>query len=175
MRTDSQRPHFTEVVRAAPSSTILVRAIVGAVFLVEGVLKFLDPQGLGVGRFAAIGIPLPSVLAPFDAVFEIGCGIGLMLGLLTRWSTIPMIINMIVAITATKIPILLREDFWKAAHEARLDFTMLFACLFLLLAGPGPLSLDSRFGASIPALDPDRSLGGAEEGQVGQSVRKKAC
>ncbi|HET6373621.1 MAG TPA: DoxX family protein [Candidatus Polarisedimenticolia bacterium] len=134
----------------APSSTILVRVIVGAVFLLEGILKFLDPQGLGAGRFTAIGIPFPALLAPFDAVFEIGCGIGLVLGLLTRWSTIPMIVNMAVAISTTKIPILFREGFWKAAHESRLDFTMLFACVFLLLAGAGPLSLDSHLLAPRP-------------------------
>lgn len=132
----------------APASTILLRAIVGAVFLLEGTLKFLDPQGLGVGRFTAIGIPFPRFFAPFDAVFEIGCGIGLMLGLLVRWSSIPMILNMTVAISTTKVPILLRDGFWKAAHEARLDFVMLFTCVFLLLTGAGPLSLDAALLAS---------------------------
>ena len=127
----------------APAATILVRAIVGAVFLLEGILKFVDPQALGVGRFIKIGIPLPSFFAPFDGVFEIGCGILLMLGLMTRLSAIPMIIDMIVAITSTKIPLLFKEGFWKAAHEARLDFSMLLGCIFLLLVGAGPLALDS--------------------------------
>jgi uncharacterized membrane protein YphA (DoxX/SURF4 family) len=130
-------------VSTAPPSTLLVRAIVGAVFLLEGVLKFVDPQGLGVGRFMKIGIPFPAFMAPFDGVFEIVCGLGLMLGLLTRLSAVPMIIDMLVAITSTKIPLLLHEGFWKAAHEARLDFTMLLGCVFLLLAGGGPLSLDA--------------------------------
>src|SRR5580765_7127443 len=58
----------------APPSTLLVRAIVGAVFLLEGTLKFVDPQGLGVGRFMKIGIPFPAFMAPFDGVFEIACG-----------------------------------------------------------------------------------------------------
>jgi putative oxidoreductase len=127
----------------APPATLLVRAIVGAVFLLEGLLKFLNPQELGVGRFIKIGIPFPSFFAPFDGVFEIGCGILLMLGLLTRLCAIPMIINMIVAITSTKIPLLLHEGFWKAAHEARLDVSMLLGCIFLLIVGAGPLSLDS--------------------------------
>lgn len=132
----------------APSSTLLIRVVVGAVFLLEGSLKFLDPDGLGVGRFAKIGIPFPSFLAPFDGVFEIACGAALVLGLLTRWAAIPMIVNMMVAITTTKVPMLLRDGFLKAAHEARLDFTMLLACIFLLLAGGGALSLDSLFFAS---------------------------
>jgi len=128
----------------APPSTVLVRAVIGAVFLLEGTLKFVDPQGLGVGRFVKIGIPFPAFMAPFDGVFEIVCGLALALGLLTRLSAIPMIIDMIVAILSTKIPLLLHDGFWKAAHEARLDFTMLLGSAFLLLAGAGPLSLDAR-------------------------------
>jgi len=127
----------------APPAILLVRTIVGAVFLLEGILKFLNPQELGVGRFIKIGIPFPSFFAPFDGVFEIGCGILLILGLMTRLAAIPMIINMIVAITSTKIPLLFQEGFWKAAHEARLDLSMLLGCVFLLLVGAGPLSLDS--------------------------------
>ena len=131
----------------APPATLLVRSIVGAVFLLEGILKFINPQELGVGRFIKIGIPVPSFFAPFDGVFEIGCGIFLILGLMTRLGAIPMIINMIVAITSTKIPLLLHDGFWKAAHEARLDFTMLLGCIFLQLVGAGPLSLDSLLAA----------------------------
>ncbi len=131
----------------APPATLLVRSIVGAVFLLEGILKFINPQELGVGRFTKIGIPFPSFFAPFDGAFEIGCGVLLILGLMTRLGAIPMIINMIVAITSTKIPLLLHDGFWKAAHEARLDFTMLLGCIFLQLVGSGPLSLDSLLAA----------------------------
>ena len=131
----------------APPATLFVRSIVGAVFLLEGILKFVNPQELGVGRFIKIGIPYPSFFAPFDGAFEIGCGLFLILGLMTRLSSIPMIINMIVAITSSKIPLLLNEGFLKAAHEARLDFTMLLGCIFLLLVGGGPLSLDSLIAA----------------------------
>lgn len=129
----------------APSATLLVRAFVGAVFLLEGILKFVNPQELGVGRFIKIGIPFPSFFAPFDGVFEIGCGVLLMVGLMTRLGAIPMIINMIVALTSTKIPLLFQQGFWKAAHEARLDVSMLLGSVFLLLVGAGPLSLDSFF------------------------------
>ncbi|MBI3449797.1 MAG: DoxX family membrane protein [Acidobacteria bacterium] len=129
----------------APPATLLVRAVVGAVFLLEGILKFINPQELGVGRFVKIGIPFPSFFAPFDGVFEIACGVLLILGLMTRLGAISMIVNMIVAITSTKIPMLLHDGFFKAAHEARLDVSMLLACIFLLRVGAGPLSLDSLF------------------------------
>jgi hypothetical protein len=55
----------------APAATILIRLMVGAVFLSEGIQKFLFPDALGVGRFAKIGIPYPEVMAPFVGVFEI--------------------------------------------------------------------------------------------------------
>jgi uncharacterized membrane protein YphA (DoxX/SURF4 family) len=131
----------------APPATLLVRAFVGAVFLLEGILKFVNPQELGVGRFIKIGIPFPSFFAPFDGVFEIGCGVLLILGLMTRLGAIPMIINMIVAITSTKIPLLFQQGFFKATHEARLDVSMLLGSIFLLLVGAGPLSLDSLIAA----------------------------
>jgi hypothetical protein len=39
----------------APASVILIRLLVGAVFLTEGIQKFLYPADLGAGRFAKIG------------------------------------------------------------------------------------------------------------------------
>jgi len=43
----------------APAATLLVRLVVGLVFLSEGIQKFLFPDQLGVGRFIKIGIPAP--------------------------------------------------------------------------------------------------------------------
>ena len=40
---------------------VLIRILVGWVFVSEGVQKFLFPAQLGVGRFAKIGIPAPHV------------------------------------------------------------------------------------------------------------------
>ena len=126
----------------APAATLLVRLIVGGVFLSEGIQKFLYPATLGVGRFAHIGIPAPEVLAPFVGVVEIVGGALLLLGLATRLAAIPLIITISVAIGTTKVPILLSRGFWAAAHEARADWSMLLGALFLLVVGAGPWSLD---------------------------------
>src|SRR5205085_9509641 len=72
----------------APAAVILVRLIVGGVFLSEGIQKFLFPDDLGVGRFAKIGIPAPEVMAPFVGVCEIVCGVLFLLGLLTRFAAV---------------------------------------------------------------------------------------
>ena len=128
------------------AAIILVRLSLGAVFLSEGLQKFLFPQPLGVGRFATIGIPAPGIMAPFVGVFEIGCGVLVLVGLFTRLAAIPLMVDMIVAIATTKVPILLKSGFWSMAHEARTDWAMLLGALFLLLAGPGRWSLDAWAG-----------------------------
>jgi uncharacterized membrane protein YphA (DoxX/SURF4 family) len=131
----------------APPATILVRVAVGAVFLSEGIQKFLAPAALGVGRFAKIGIPLPHVMAPFVGVVEIVCGALLLVGLLTRLAAAPLVVDMIVAIATNKIPHLVKSGFWTMAHEARTDFAMILGAAFLLIVGAGPLSVDTRLAA----------------------------
>jgi len=127
----------------APAAVILVRLIVGGVFLTEGIQKFLFAGELGVGRFTKIGIPFPEVMAPFVGVVEIVGGVLLLVGLLTRLATIPLIIDMLVAIESTKIPILFKDGPWKMIHESRVDGTMLLGSIFLLIVGAGAWSLDA--------------------------------
>ena len=140
----------------APAATVLIRILVGAVFLSEGVQKFLFPTELGVGRFVRIGIPAPEVMGPFVGAVEIVAGALLLLGLLTRPAALVLLMNISVAIVSTKVPILLgygfwlftlpklsRYGFWSMAHEARVDFCMWLGCLFLILVGAGTLSLDA--------------------------------
>jgi putative oxidoreductase len=142
---------------SAPRSVVLIRLIVGAVFLSEGIQKFLFPADLGVGRFVKIGIPAPEIIAPFVGVIEIVCGTLIILGLLTRLAAVPLIIDISVAILSTKIPILLGHGFWRfslsklasygfwsMAHEARVDYAMLFGSIFLLIVGAGAWSIDAR-------------------------------
>src|SRR5579863_2784866 len=128
----------------APPATILIRLLVGAVFLAEGIQKFLFPATLGVGRFIKIGIPAPQLFAPFVGVVEIVCGTLLIVGLFTRLAAIPLIIDISVAIVTTKIPMLFRAGFWSTVHEARTDYCMLLGLVFLLLVGSGPFSIDQR-------------------------------
>jgi putative oxidoreductase len=137
----------------APAVTVLVRLIVGSVFLSEGIQKFLFPDALGAGRFAKIGVPHPQFFAPFDGIFEIVCGALLLLGLCTRLAAIPMIIDMLVAIATTKIPILLHKGFWDMAHEARVDWSMLLGCIFLLVVGAGRFSIDAWLTCASPPHD----------------------
>jgi putative oxidoreductase len=123
-------------------ANVLIRLMVGSVFLAEGIQKFLFNDALGAGRFMKIGIPFPGVMSPFVGVVEIVFGTMILTGLLTRLSTIPLIINILVAIATTKLPMLERNGFWAMVHEARTDWSMLLGLVFLVFAGPGKWSLD---------------------------------
>lgn len=127
---------------SAPPSALLIRLVVGGVFLSEGIQKFLFPDALGIGRFTQIGIPDPAFTAPFVGAVEIVFGSFLIAGLLTRLSAIPLLINICVAIATTKIPMLHQKGFWAMAHEARTDYAMLLGLLFLAMAGGGAVSVD---------------------------------
>jgi uncharacterized membrane protein YphA (DoxX/SURF4 family) len=125
------------------ASLILIRTMVGLVFLSEGIQKFLFPDALGVGRFIKIGLPMPEFFGVFVPVFEIACGAFVLAGLFTRLTVIPLIAIMFVAIVSTKIPMWINDGFWKMAHASRTDFSMLIGSLFLLVNGAGSYSLDS--------------------------------
>jgi putative oxidoreductase len=151
---------------SAPVSVLLIRLAVGAVFFSEGIQKFLFPNDLGVGRFIKIGILAPEIMAPFVGVVETICGALIILGLVTRLAAIPLIVDMSVALIATKLPILLGHGFWRfslgklpsygfwsMAHEARVDFAMLLGSSFLLIVGAGAWSVDAMLASKQPNAD----------------------
>ena len=128
--------------------TILIRLMVGAVFLSEGIQKFLFTDSLGAGRFKKIGIPNPEFFGPFVGTFEISCGVLILIGLLTRFAAIPLIIIMVVAILATKAGVLAQDGLWEMLHGSRTDWSMLLGSIFLLIKGGGKWSLDNSIAQS---------------------------
>jgi putative oxidoreductase len=145
-RTQAQMQQRITVSNASPA-VILVRLMVGGVFLSEGIQKFLVPDQLGVGRFLKIGLPMPELLAPFVGGCEIVCGSLVLLGLLTRIAVIPLLVIMSVALATTKWPMLGDQGFWYMAHEARTDWSMFLGSLYLLIVGAGRWSLDHRLAS----------------------------
>jgi len=125
-------------------TTILIRLMVGVVFLSEGIQKFLFPVLRGAGRFEKIGLPSPDFLGGFVGTFEILCGTLILIGLLTRLASIPLIIIMLVAITTTKTEVLADKGFWEMMHGIRTDWSMLLGSVFLLIKGGGYWSVDKR-------------------------------
>jgi uncharacterized membrane protein YphA (DoxX/SURF4 family) len=125
---------------------ILIRIIVGLVFLVEGILKFAHPDELGAPHFAGIGLPFPHLLAPLVGGVEIAGGVAIMLDFFAGDAALVMLIVIVVAIITTKVPILLGRQFgpftliklpsygWLSFfHEARVDLCMLFGSVAVLI------------------------------------------
>ena len=122
---------------------LLIRILVGWIFLSEGIQKFLFPDSLGVERFVKIGIPWPQVMAPFVAVVEIVCGSLVLAGLFTRLMTVPLLIDIAVALYSTKIVTFAKNGIWGTLHEARTDVSMLLGLILLLLVSGGAWSVDA--------------------------------
>lgn len=142
--------------RAAWYGATLIRLMVGAVFLSEGLQKFIYPAARGPGRFEGMGFPNPEFVGYVVGTFETVCGTLVLAGLLTRLATVPLLIIMVVAVVTTKVPTffghgfgpfevrdLSTYGFWSMAHEMRTDWAMLLGSLFLAIAGAGPWSLDA--------------------------------
>ena len=137
-----------------PRANLLIRLMAGSVFFWEGLMKFAF-LNQGEGRFTKLGFPFPVFTAHFVGGLEIVGGIMLMLGLGTRLIAIPFIVEMLVAMLSTKPGIFLgtsplplppappQTGLWAVLHEIRSEYAQLMSCLFLLLSGPGPLSLDA--------------------------------
>jgi uncharacterized membrane protein YphA (DoxX/SURF4 family) len=123
---------------------LIIRLVVGFIFLSEGIQKILFPEITGTGRFEKIGFNDPAFWAYFTAIFEIGCGLFILPGLLTRLAAIPLLIIMITAFIITKVPILKESGFWQFAHDYRTDFAMTLLLLYLIIYGSGKFSLDSN-------------------------------
>lgn len=172
MKLDRYLRAVVKIHQTANAAEILfIRAMVGGVFLSEGIQKFLFPNEAGVGRFAKIGIPFPDFLAPLTGGFEIFAGGMILSGFLTRIAVFPLFSIMLVAVISTKIPILLGHGywgfslravpyagFWGMFHEARTDFCMILGTLFLGITGSGPWSIDQWFDRNHPRSTSNSSV-----------------
>ena len=144
----------TSPMTTAPRATSLIRLMAGAVFLSEGILKFVYTNQ-GVGRFTKLGFPFPDTVATAIGMFEIVGGILLLAGLYTRLVALAFSAEMVVAMLTTKITLYLgtsplplpaappKEGIWAVLHESRSDWAQLVCCLFLVIVGAGAMSFDA--------------------------------
>jgi putative oxidoreductase len=126
--------------------TILIRVLVGLVFLLEGSLKFLRPEALGAGRFEALGLPFPHYLAPLVGGIEIGGGAAILLNFYAGDAAFALLVVIATALVTTKFPILLGRPLGPFPleklkeygllsffHQARTDFCMVFCLLAIVI------------------------------------------
>ena len=116
----------------------LSRLTLGWIFLQSGWGKLNDLPRV-IAFFTELGIPAPQIQAPLAATTEFVCGALMLLGLASRFASLPLIGTMLVAILTAK-----RGD----VHELS-DLFGFAEYLYIVLAlwigayGPGPLSLDA--------------------------------
>jgi putative oxidoreductase len=141
-------------VRAEDLGLLLMRVGVGVVFAWHGWLKF---DG-GVANFAtfldSLNVPAPEVVAWLQVVAEGVGGVMLVVGLLTRYVTLPLIATMIGAIVMVKIDV---GFIVQNGAGAEFDVALLAGLFGLLFIGAGRLSLDAVLGLEkrTPSISPD--------------------
>ena len=119
-----------------------IRFVWGIQLMQAGFGKLLNIE-TPIGYFTQLGIPFPVENAWLVGFTETFGGMFLALGLLTRLTAIPVIINLSVAYLTTeqdalrKLLSLDTDDFFAAA-----PFLFLFAAVILLAFGPGAFSVD---------------------------------
>jgi putative oxidoreductase len=125
-----------------------VRIVVGWVFLWSGWEK-LQILPRMIENFRSWGIPAPEIVTPFVSGVEFVGGLLLLVGLLTRFAAVPMMIVMLIAIVAAKAGQVDSLETLLGFEEV--SYFVMFA--WLAIAGPGPISLDHLV---VRALRPDR-------------------
>jgi putative oxidoreductase len=122
--------------------TTLLRLIVGTTFIAHGSQKLLS-FGVGgtAGFLGSLGVPMANVMAPVLIATEVGGGILLLLGLLTRYVSIPLLFTMVVAIATVHLQ---HGFFLPQGYE----FALLLAVglVTLALQGSGAFALDNAIG-----------------------------
>lgn len=126
-------------------AALALRVTVGAIFVAHGWPKvFGDPEGRHgrdrlQGLFAARGLPYPRAAAWATGIAELVGGALVFIGLLTRVAAVPLAVIVAGAIPMAK---------WKAGFVDGWDwpFSVLGACVAILLLGPGAISLDRLIG-----------------------------
>jgi putative oxidoreductase len=126
-----------ELARFSWLAPLLGRLAVGLLFLSTGWGKVHNIEKV-TGFFEKLGIPAPGFNAVLVGYSELICGTLLVLGLLTRLATIPLIVSMVIAILTAK-----RGDIHNLFDLVGQDeLTYLVVLVIIAIIGPGSVSLD---------------------------------
>lgn len=116
---------------------LVLRVSFGYFWLETGLGKLQNLDG-AIARFVDWGLPLPMWSAPLSAGTELVGGALLMLGLFTRFTSLVMAFNMVVAIAFVAIKNVMGLDDFVELDE----FLYILIFFWLFLAGPGKASID---------------------------------
>ena len=121
---------------------LIGRIALAAIFVLSGLQKLVDFTGTA-SMIAGAGVPLPTVAAAVAVVIELGGGLAIFAGWMTRVAALAMVVFLIIV-----SPIF--HNFWTMEGEARMmnqvmflkNVSMLGGFLLLMAFGPGRYSVD---------------------------------
>lgn len=126
-------------------SLTLLRFVLGVIFTYHGYVKLFAPGGFKgtIGFFTMIGIPVPAYSALLVAVVEFFGGLLLLLGMLTKWTTLALILEMLVAF----FKVHLKQGFFISTQAYGYEFVLLILAglVVILSSGAGNLSVGKKF------------------------------
>ena len=125
---------------------LVARMLLGVMFLIYGFNSF--PNGLE-NYLRSLGMPMPAVMAPIGSTVEIVGGLGLILGLMTRYATALLVLFVVIATVFA-------HRYWEYADAARVaqmanfwkNITIIGGMAALFCTGGGRYSLDALWRKS---------------------------
>jgi len=119
---------------------LLARISMGSIFILSGWGKLHNLPKV-IEFFTELGIPFPELNARFVGLTEFGCGVLILLGLLTRLASVPLIATMAVAIITAK-----RSDIGGITDLLGFEeFVYIIFFIWFIVSGAGVVSLDAYF------------------------------
>lgn len=142
------------LIQAQQWGIAILRMAIGFTFFMHGWQKLFEMGVPGVaGFFGQLGIPAPMAAATLISVLELVGGAALIAGLFTRWVSIPLAIDMLVAALLVHVP----AGFF-APNGVELVFVLPGGTAALALAGLGAFAVDRAIARprSSPAVADSR-------------------
>ncbi len=134
----------------APALTALGRLLLAAIFLMSGLNKLMGP-GAAIGYIAHVGLPMPPLAYAVAVIVELGGGVLLLAGFLTRWVALALALFCL----ATAFFVHGFADQNNMIHAMK-NIAMAGGFLFVMAHGAGAWSVDavlarSRRTTALPA------------------------
>lgn len=151
--------------RFAGYAPLVIRVVVGIIMAAHGWQKLMGGPAAFGGFLESLGVPLPGLMAYVVILAELGGGILLILGLLSRWAGLLLTINLLVAVLLVKsgVGLIAAQG---AGAGAELDLALIAGFVTIVLVGPGKVSLDYVLGIErdqmeMPSMHREGGAGGA--------------
>jgi putative oxidoreductase len=127
--------------RLQPLALFALRLCLGAIMIAHGKEKVFGGMGKHIAFIHSLGVPLPTVMAYLSAGAEFIGGILLVVGFVTRFASLAVLIDMLVAIFKVHF-----KNGFTGQGNYQVPLALAVIAFAVILFGAGPISLDWAFG-----------------------------